>query len=138
MFTFFHTDEDSNSSVRITNGSEAPTWMDLTEDFFAFLQGCGYALDRQEFADHVNDAFGQDELYASEEDLRKLFPESYDYGYEDDLYDDHDYRYQIDPRAPIAGADQAYGARAFDQMSSHLQSGQTTLSPRKYKVTIKE
>lgn len=44
-------DEETGREVTMRL-DEDQTWHDASEDFFAFLQGCGYVLDRKDFAEY--------------------------------------------------------------------------------------
>lgn len=43
---------DGNRSSEVKLQEDDVTWMELSEEFFAFLQGCGYQIDRADFADY--------------------------------------------------------------------------------------
>ena len=47
---FSNFSEDRSTEVRLEN--EDYTWPELAEEFLAFLQGCGYMISRQDFAEY--------------------------------------------------------------------------------------
>jgi len=47
---FLKYDDERSVEHKVTD--EDMTWPDLSEDFFSFLQGCGYVLSREDFADY--------------------------------------------------------------------------------------
>lgn len=47
---FARFDEDRSTELKLHN--DDVTWMDLSEEFFAFLQGCGYQMTREDFAEY--------------------------------------------------------------------------------------
>lgn len=53
---------DEGQQVEIKTNSE--TWMDVTDVFVNFLQGCGYIVDRYDIADYLN----EDRNWSEEED----------------------------------------------------------------------
>ena len=46
---FARFDEDRSNEVKV---GDDMTWYELSEEFFAFLQGCGYVLSRADFAEY--------------------------------------------------------------------------------------
>lgn len=48
LFARFSTER--STEVKLQN--DEVTWMELSEEFFAFLQGCGYQMTRDEFAEY--------------------------------------------------------------------------------------
>lgn len=47
---FARFDEHRSTEVKLQN--DDVTWMELAEEFLAFLQGCGYQMTREDFADY--------------------------------------------------------------------------------------
>lgn len=47
---------DKNGMVEVKINDTNGTWMDLSEEFFRFLQGCGYQLTREDFAHYWAEA----------------------------------------------------------------------------------
>jgi hypothetical protein len=47
---FVRYSKDRTTEIKVTNPTV--TWRDLSENFFEFLQGCGYQLTRCDFAEY--------------------------------------------------------------------------------------
>jgi len=47
---FLKYDDEHSVEHKVSDGDIM--WTDLSEDFFSFLQGCGYVLTREDFADY--------------------------------------------------------------------------------------
>lgn len=56
MHKFVYDERGRKTIVELEDDSSA-SWSELTELFFEYLQGCGYILTREDFAEYVEDAF---------------------------------------------------------------------------------
>lgn len=50
--TYKFTSNDGSRKVVVQVDNHDMTWMDLSEEFFEFLRGCGFYLDRQDLSDY--------------------------------------------------------------------------------------
>jgi hypothetical protein len=111
---------NNGSTVTHSFGQDEMTWPELAEEFFVFLRGCGYELDRKDFADYWSQY--QEDAYDDWDDDWNGVYESVP------PHDDYDYNvgdvYIGDIAASISPGEQAFSNMA----DTLINTGTITIS----------